>query len=77
MQKVRIAGIVLATVFSTVFALGFIVGTLEQLGVFKAIFYAIVGVVFIWLLHFLWGRLLERAYQLGRKDALSDNEEKV
>ena len=74
MQKLRIAGITLAAIFSIVLAVGMVMGTHEKLGVLSAIFYAIIGMVFIWLLYFLWGRLLERAYQLGRKDALTPPE---
>lgn len=75
MQKLRIAGVALAAIFSIVLAVGMVVGTHEKLGVLNAIFYAIIGVVFIWLLYFLWGRLLEHAYLLGQKDAQASPEE--
>ena len=75
MQKLRIAGISLAAIFSIVLAVGMVMGTHDKLGVLSAIFSAIIGVVFIWLLYFLWGRPLERAYELGRKEALTPTEE--
>ena len=73
MANIHYIAMILATVFSVVFAVLFFPSIVGLHGVAKSSVFTMLGVGFIWMIYFLLGSLFKHIYEQGRNEGEENN----